>query len=106
VSQTVSVSLTGAVVVQEAAQQAGRPITLTAAGGGEHCWLTKADLDALYALTEDAGRTMTLELAPGDTRQVMWRRDQQPISARPVLEVTDPDDGTLYVLAALRLMEV
>jgi hypothetical protein len=105
VVQTVSVSVTGTVIVQEGAQTAGRPITLTAAGE-THCWTTKSVIDQLYALTGEAGRVMTLEIEPGDQRQVMWRRDRAPIEARPVLEVTDPDDGTLYVLAALRLMEV
>jgi len=105
VTQSVEMSVAGTLIIQEAAQAAGRPITLTAAGG-EHCWISKADLDQLYGLTSDAGRTMTLELAPGDVRQVIWRRDKQPIEARPVLEVTDPADDTWYVLAALRMLEV
>lgn len=105
VSQTVEVSVAGTLIVQEAAQSAGRPITLTAVGG-EHCWVTKSVLDQIYALTSNPGRTMSLTIAPGDVRQVIWRRDRLPVEARPVLEVTNPDDNTLYVLLALRFLEV
>ncbi len=105
VSQTVEVSIAGTLIIQEAAQQAGRPITLTAADG-QHCWTTKAVIDQIYALTTTAGRTMTLTLAPGVSKQVIWRRDRQPVEAVPVFEVTDPGPDTLYILAALRFLEV
>lgn len=105
VSQTVEVSVAGTLIIQEAAQTAGRPITLTAADG-EHCWITKGMLDQIYALTAQAGRVMTLTIAQGDSRQVVWRRDKQPVEAKMLFEVTDPDENTLYVLSALRFMEV
>lgn len=50
VAQSTSYGLTGALLVQEAAKQAGRPLTLT--GGRQYCWIARADLDTLVAAME------------------------------------------------------
>jgi len=104
VSQSVDISLTGALVIQEAAQLAGRPITL--AGGDQFCWAPRADIDALYATLQTAGATMTLDLGADGSHQVIWRRDAQPLEVVPVVAYSDPNADTQYVINALRFLKV
>lgn len=98
VRQQQQITLTGALVVEEAAVQAGRPITLT----GD--WASRAVVKALYALATVAGATYTLTL--GDEQYtVMFRRNDGALSAEPVTALVDPDDSDFYQLT-LRLMSV
>lgn len=64
-------SLTGALIVEEAAKLAGRPITL----GGEWAWIGIATLTALRALAATAGWTGTLVLADSRSFTVAFRDD-------------------------------
>lgn len=104
VAQTVAVSLTGTIIIQEAAQLAGRPITLE--GAEDQSWATKSQIDALYALTGAADKIMTLDLGTDGVHQVIWRRDQAPIVAAPVLRTVDPGPATMYAVLALRFIKI
>jgi hypothetical protein len=114
VGQVIRPTLTGALVVQEAALQAGRPITLQGFDDGGNRYvapLTLATLNALRALEETAGGSdMTLILpAAGDTTRsftVRFRRTDGPaIEARP-LKYQVPAENADRFLATIRLIQV
>lgn len=106
VAQSTSYGLTGALLVQEAAKQAGRPLTLV--GGRKYCWITRADLDALVAVLYTPNATHTLTLRDGRRFTVTPRHDGDgPLSASPVPVVndigpSDPKPTTKYYIDALR----
>lgn len=64
-------SLTGALIVEEAARLAGRPITLS----GEWAWIGIATLANLRALAATPGWTGTLVLADTRSFEVAFRDD-------------------------------
>jgi hypothetical protein len=114
VGQTVRVTLTGALVVQESALQAGRPITLRGFDDGGMRYVAPiplSTLNALRALEETAGgANLTLVLpAAGDTTRtftVRFRRTDGPaIEATPIKYIV-PAESADYFLATLRLIQV
>ncbi|WP_022949514.1 hypothetical protein [Methylohalobius crimeensis] len=103
VIQSTDYSLTGALIVEEAARQAGRPITLTTPEGGG--WTARGTLDALRAKLTAAG-DMPLTLHDGRSFTVRWRHGDTPLEAEPIFSgLADPDADALYRLT-LRLIEV
>ena len=114
ISQGVSYGLTGALIVEESAKQAGRPITLIGqSDGGRHtAWITRTALLALKAALEVAGATFTLTLHDNRTFTVMARHgDNGAVEATPLPRTgaflpADPDGDDWYVLKAVRLMGV
>lgn len=103
VGQVVNLSLTGAMIIEEATQQKGRPITLKG-DNDSASWIDRATLEQLRVKASTAGLVMTLNLR-GDTKQVMFLRDQTPVSAYQVAGYADPLD-TDYYIVTIRLMEV
>lgn len=113
VGQQSRTSLTGALIVQESARQAGRPITLQTTRDGA-AYVGPVNLPVLSALqaSEGEARTGPLELVlpahNGGERsfQVRWRRADGPaIEADPIrfaVPAIDPD----YFSITLRLMTV
>lgn len=104
VDQSIEITLTGTLLIEEAAQLAGREITLI--GGRNYCWALQAFIDDLYALTQTAGLVMTLDLAGDGAHQVMWRRDVTPLTAKQFSVYSEPDDVTLYSIDKLCFIEV
>ena len=105
--QATEYSLTGALIVQQAVKQAGRPITLE--GGREFAWLTRTEVAALKALL-DAGEEMTLTLHDARTFTVLPAGDE-PLTVRALPVVKDsgpanPSSGARYILETLKLIEV
>lgn len=100
-------SVTGALIVQKAVKQAGRPITLV--GGAQWAWLTRTEALALQALL-DAGNEMTLTLHDARTFTVLPANDDAlDLSALPIVNDSgpaDPSAGARYVLESLKLIEV
>jgi alpha-D-ribose 1-methylphosphonate 5-triphosphate synthase subunit PhnH len=114
VGQLIRPTLTGALIVQESALQAGRPITLQGFDDGSNRFvapITLAQLQALQALEEVAGAApMTLVLlAAGDTTRsftVRFRRTDGPaIEARPIKYQVPAEAGDWFI-ATLRLIQV
>jgi hypothetical protein len=107
--QTVTQTLSGAVVIEEFQLTAGRPITLE--GGQRWTWLTRADLDILAELLS-AATVCTLTLHDGVARRVTPRRtDGPPWRTTQLPSVgdsgrADPSAGTLYVIEELRFLEI
>ena len=95
-------SITGALVVQVAERQAGRPITLQ---GEENAgWIRRDVLLAVRALAATPGDIFTLTLADSRSFSVMFAPGN-PITARPVARPELPPDTYPYV-ATVRLIEV
>lgn len=112
--QQTSYSLTGALIVEEASKQAGRPITLIGQSDGtEHtAWITRAALSTLRTALDTPLAQFTLTLHDGRTFAVIPRRDGNgPLTAEPVPAVksffpNNPDANYPYLLKAVRLLEV
>lgn len=114
VGQVARYSLTGALIVQEAAKQAGRPITLQGFDDGGNRYvapITLAQLNALRAIEETAGgASMTLVLlGSGETTRtftVRFNRLNGPaIEARPI-KYQIPAEAGDWFLATIRLIQV
>jgi hypothetical protein len=104
VGQSVTRSVTGALIVQTQAAIGGRPVTL-APPVELASWMPRAALLQLQAWANVPGQVMTL-LLHGVSRDVIWRhQDGEVISARPVMpqEGVAPDDA---YTATLKFMEV
>lgn len=104
VEQSVSRGLTGAPIVQAAARQAGRPITLRN-HDDRSGWLTRADMAQLAAWANVPGQRLTLSLLGGNYLVIFRHHDGGPFEATPVEFYSDPE-LTDYVLATLRFMTV
>jgi len=101
--QSVSRSLTGALLVQVGTRQAGRPITLAASDSAG--WMTRAAMTQLRAWADVPGQVMTLTLR-GVALPVMFRHhDGGPFDAAPLVDYSDPLDAD-WVVATLRFMTV
>lgn len=104
VVQTVTQTLTGAVIVQAAAMQAGRKITLTPADDAS-AWMTKSVVEQLRNWAAVAGKTLTLTLR-GASRTVIFRHhDGGAMEATPVVFFSDADSDDWFRVT-LRFMEV
>jgi len=104
---SVSYLLTGALLVQSATRQAGRPITLV--GAPDMAWVTRAVVGLLYdwaraPLTADAGR---FELTLSDARvfTVAFRHADTAIEAEPVAGFPARSETDFYRLT-VRLMQL
>ena len=104
---SVSYLITGALLVQSALKQAGRPITLT--GAADMAWVVRSCVGTLYdwaavPLGETTGR---FELTLFDARifTVAFRHAEVPIEAAPVTGFTARSDSDFYRLN-LKLMQI
>lgn len=95
-------SITGALIVDTAMRQAGRPITLQ--GVAEHGWVRRGALQGLYALVNSTTGTLPLVLADGRTFTVRFAPDS-PITADPIARAELPTDQLPYAVT-LRLIAV
>lgn len=105
VGQTLDRSLSGALLVQEAALTHGRPIHLV--GGDSGGWITRATALAIAAKAATPGLIMTLTGLPNTAPQsVIFDRSQgPPFEAQMIMRYAYPDTGTWYT-CALRLVTV
>lgn len=88
VVQSLTRSLTGAAIVQVAALQAGRPITLEGHAG--RAWMPRSTCDALRTWADVAGKQLTLVLH-GNAYPVLFRHHDAPaFAARPVQDRANP----------------
>lgn len=104
IRQRTETTLSGALIVEETAQAKGRPITL--AGGDDAAWVTRATVDALYALTSAAGATHALDYH-GTAYTVGLRHSEGPIEARQVVRLANP--GAMpahFYTITIRMFEV
>jgi hypothetical protein len=98
-------TLSGALVVQSAANLYGRPIRL--AGGDDGGWITRATAKAIRALEADPTKVMTLTgLNDEPPLAVIFDRTAgAAFESQMILRWANPDDSTWYS-CALRLLTV
>ena len=103
----VSYLLTGALLVQSATKQAGRPITLV--GPSDMAWVTRATMATLHtwAAAPLAATSGRFELTLRDARvfTVAFRHADTAIDAEPVLGFPAQSDTDFYRIT-LRLMQL
>jgi hypothetical protein len=99
--------LNGALLIQSAAKQAGRHITLQA--DPDMAWLRRSDVDTLRAwasepITATSGRFL-LTFADARSFTVAFRNEERGLEAEPVLGLpaTGPND---WYRVTIRLMEI
>ena len=102
VERATEYSLTGALVVDVGERLAGRPITLEGADNGG--WMSRTALLALYAMAVTPVLAIVLTLADGRTFNVTFA-EGDPIEAEPVIDYSDPQGSTWYVVK-IRLLEI
>ena len=104
---SVSYLLTGALLVQSATRQAGRPITLV--GPSDMAWVTRATVATLHnwAAAPLAAASGRFELTLRDARvfTVAFRHANTAIDAEPVLGFPAQSDTDFYRIT-LRLMQL
>jgi hypothetical protein len=100
VEHSTEYSLAGNLVVQEGSRQDGRPITLF--GGRDGAWISRADLEQLYAIASVPGQQLTLSLW-GMSFNVMFRRP--PIEVEPIRRQANSDPNDQYAIT-INLMEI
>lgn len=103
VEQTTQYTITGALLVEAAERQAGRPITLE--GGPNWGWLTRAQLEQLRAWAALPAQAFSLVIRADAARSVAFDHAAGAIEARPVVDYRDPADGDFYI-ARLRFLEL
>ena len=104
---SVSYLITGALMVQSALRQAGRPITLT--GPIDMAWVQRFVISTLYdwasvPLGESTGR-FELTLLDARVFTVAFRHAEEPITAEPVTGYPARSESDHYRLT-LRLMQI
>lgn len=99
----VSYMLTGALLVESAARQKGRPITLV--GGADMAWVTRETVNALYGWATQPNRQFELTFTDGRVFTVVFRHHETAIDAEPVLGFPARHNNDFYRLT-LRLMEI
>lgn len=111
VQQSSDYSLTGALIVQQAVKQAGRPITLAgqSAGRDHTAWITRADLLSLQAALAIAGATFALTLHDGRAFTVSAAEnplDVEPLAIYGSFTPANPGAAHRYILKAVKLITV
>lgn len=94
-----SISLTGAGIIEESAQLAGRPITLQSTRSGSFyvAPVSRAVVNALRALSVATDVTMALTLSDDSVYSVRWRHDAAPaFEATPVSHIAPHQDADWY----------
>lgn len=101
VAEAVDYSVAGSLVINTGVRSKGMPITL----GGDHAWLPRATIEALYQLARQ-NKSMTLIIGVKEY-QVRFRYNDKPVEIVPVLQMTPDTAGSddLYQVT-IRLREV
>lgn len=105
VAQTVDKSITGASIIQVAAEVDGRPITLENEDDSSG-WMARSLIEQLRNWAAVPGQTLTLTLR--DTPRLVVFRHQESggaLTVKPVVHFRDADATDNY-LATLRFMEI
>jgi len=96
--QALEYSFTGALIVQEGARLAGRPITLSS--DPNRAWVQYALIAQIYTLASALDKQMTLTLADSRVFDVMFRHAEGALSHNQVMPGED------YYYLTIRLMQV
>jgi hypothetical protein len=104
VQQSKQYTTTGALLIEEATKQSGRPITLE--GSMDTTWCTRSLVDTLHTWAATSNITMTLTVR-GTTRTVTFDHEKEALQGLPVIFYADGSVGSdnMYV-PTLRLIEL
>lgn len=102
--QTVTRSVTGAMLIQSGARAYGRPITLQPEDDSA-AWMTRADMAQLRAWANTPGQVMTLTIRSVAHKVLFRHHDGNAISAAPVVHYADPADSD-HMLVTLRFITI
>jgi len=108
VGQAETLTITGALVIQASAQQAGRKLTLQGRMESNRGFapITRATVDALRALAAVPAAVYSITLADGREFDVMFRRGDGPaVEAAPLKHIAPHEADDLY-FPTLRLIMV
>ncbi len=86
VEQTSTYTTTGALLIEEATKQAGRPITLE--GTIDRTWCPRSTIDQLHTWAQTTGTVLTLTLR-GIAHQVIFDHSKSALQGLPVLFYQD-----------------
>ena len=104
VEQASSYSTTGALLIDVATRQAGRPITLQ--GTDTQAWMPRTTMLQLAAWAAIPGAVLTLTLR-GVARDVVFDHAQGGFTAEPIWRLLDGEvDATLLYRPVLKFLEV
>lgn len=104
VEQSVSRTITGAMVVESSLMTGGRPITLGTIDESS-AWTPYSEVVKLKQLAQVPGKVMQL-IMKGVSRDVMFRHsDRDVIDARAVVPFSNPEADDNY-LVTIKLMEI
>lgn len=103
VQQNVQRTITGALDVQVAAMNKGRPITLEPEDDSS-AWMQSATVEQLRNWAAVPGQQLILTLR-NETRNVIFRHQDGGLEARPVVHYRDRTPTDWY-LCVVRLMEI
>lgn len=108
VGQLTEVSVTGALVIQASAQQAGRKMTLQGRleGSAGFAAVTKAVIDSLRTLAATPAAVYSITLADGRTFDVIFRRSDGPAIEAPPLKHIAPTQSDDWYFPTIRLLMV
>ncbi|WP_037054508.1 hypothetical protein [Rheinheimera baltica] len=90
----------GALLVEPAQKQAGRPIVL------QEDLLTREVVNQLLAHSEATLGSFNITLGDARTFTVMWDYSAPPVTATPLLDEVDPDNNSLLMAVTLRFITV
>ena len=96
-------SLSGALIIQENTQTAGRPITLT--GDADSAWITKATLDLIKAKNDTADLDMTLDYHGIQYTVRFDRSSGSPLDVSQIFQLANPNSDHIYSIT-LKLITV
>ncbi|MGB5856493.1 MAG: hypothetical protein WBH20_14705 [Oceanisphaera sp.] len=100
VGQTVTPTLTGALIIEPQLKPEGRPITLQSNGAS---WASRALVLQLAALNSTTDPMMLT--IHGQSHTVMWHREELSFDAKPIMRFGAPVEHPYYFIT-LRLLEV
>jgi len=86
VQQSQTYTTTGALLIEEAVKQAGRPITLE--GAADTTWQTRADLDLLHTWAQTPAIVLLLTLR-GVQHSVTFDHSKEALQGIPILFYAD-----------------
>jgi hypothetical protein len=95
--------ITGALLIQSATRQAGRPITLVAPS--DMAWVTRAVVNQLYTWASSPGQTFELLLQDSRRFSVAFRHGDGALEAEAVMGFSTLKDSDFYRIT-VRLIEM
>lgn len=108
VGQNVVYSVTGALIFQASAKQAGRAITLQGSFDGSNGFaaISLSTLEALRTLAQNPGMVYTLDFGDGRVFSVIFDRSNGPAVSAEAIQHIVPHQATDFYFPTINLLQV